>query len=126
MRRSARLVTAMIAATLVAACGDDGPSGPGTLRVTVSGTTELGAAVIDFAGEGLGIPSTGQTDWVEGVATEAGLRVLVVSDAGGVLTFEVPVSDLSLPLPTATVVQASRADDRRMFSVNGITVSIAH
>lgn len=125
MSRRGRLFMGLLATLFLVGCGDDGPSGPGTLQVTVSGTSELGAAVIEFAGPGLGLPSTGQGDWVEGVATESGLRVLAVSNIGGALTFEIPVSDQSLPLPTATVLQASRVDNRRMVSVNGITVAIS-
>lgn len=116
MRRT--VLTALVAA--LAACGDDGPSGPGTVGVEITGDLALGAVTVDLVGTGIEGASVGAGDWVASTDRPDGVRVVAVSREGGTIRFAVQVADLAAPLPTATVVQASTANGIVLPSTNGI------
>ena len=118
-------VIALTGLLLVPACGEDGPSGPGTLDVAVSWDVPLGAATVQLAGTGIEGVSIGGGDWIASTPTPSGIRVVAVSRTGGEIRFQVSVSDLAAPLPVATVLGASTADDRTLPSANGINAVVS-
>lgn len=118
---------ATLALVSVAACGDDGPSGPGSLDGLVRGAQPLGAVVLDVRGDGIvGFEEQPGTR-VFSAATDAtgtSHRVVLVGEAAGALGFRVRVEDRGGPAPTATVVAASDGEDRTVSAVGGIQVDI--
>ncbi|NJD19001.1 MAG: hypothetical protein FIA95_06930 [Gemmatimonadetes bacterium] len=108
-----RLVWALAAAPIVAACGDQGPvSGPGTLTAeVVSPNGAEGAALVTLVGEGLGAVGPLDAGRVFAEARGDTVRVVVVNLAGGTLRFTVHVPDTTRP-PMATLVEVSGPDDR--------------
>jgi hypothetical protein len=106
------LSATVLTALLIGACGDAGPeSGPGTLTATVhSPNGAEGSAVVTFFGEGIGelIPVTGRIFQQRRGDT---LRVVLVNDEGGELSFGVSVADTTRP-PMGLVLEVADADDR--------------
>jgi hypothetical protein len=120
-RALTRLASAAALLTL-AACGDAGPeSGPGTLTaVLVSPNGAEGAAVISF-------PSSG-VEAIGGVSGEvysrvegSSVRVVVVNEPGGELSFTVALADTTRK-PTALVEQVAGPDDQLRATVSGYEV----
>lgn len=112
MRRR-RLLTAVAALTAAAlsAC-DSGPDGPGTVAGTVTGASDLGAAVLDVVWMGVqGFEGQGSTQvYAAPVAGEENrYRVILVGPTGGDLRFGIRVDDLYLEGPVVTVVEAATA-----------------
>jgi hypothetical protein len=101
------LSATVLAALLIGACGDAGPeSGPGTLTATVhSPNGAEGSAVVTFFGEGIGdlIPVTGRIFHQRRGDT---LRVVLVNDESGELSFGVSVADTTRP-PTGLVLEVA-------------------
>ena len=116
------LSATVLAVVLTAACGDAGPeSGPGTLTATVhSPNGAEGSAVVTFFGEGIGdvTPLTGRVfDQRRGDT----LRVVLVNDEGGALSFAVAVADTTRP-PSGLVLEVADADDRLRSATAGYSL----
>lgn len=111
-----------LAVLVIGACGDAGPeSGPGTLTATVrSPNGAEGSAVVTFFGEGIGnvTPLTGRVfDQRRGDT----LRVVLVNDEGGELSFAVAVADTTRP-PSGLVLEVADADDRLRSTTAGYSL----
>ena len=114
-----------LAAVLVlAACGDDGPKGPGDLQGTVEvGSIAVGAIVINVSGVGLGaITGVGATRAFASDAVGASKRFVLVTETSGALRFTLHVDDRSASTPTATVVEAIGLDNQPIANLSGIVV----
>ncbi len=105
----------------LAACGEDGPSGPGAVEVRVEAppSVEAGAALLEVTGPGIvGFEAAGSAR-VFGAPhppVEGRHRVVVLAD-GGELVFRVRLEDVAV-LPRAAVLEAA---DRQNREVPGIT-----
>lgn len=106
----------------LAACGDALPiSGPGTLTaVLVSPNGDEGAAVISFAGTGVGAigPVSGEVfSRVDGNS----VTVVVINEPGGQLSFSVALTD-TLQKPVASIEQVAAPDDELRTTLSGYVV----
>lgn len=142
MKRAGWAATGMVfalAAVLAAACGDEGPSGPGTLRATVvpPEARDEGAAVLELRSEVLtGLRAAGGTRIFHAPLPPAGgddaggggdagvepVRVVVVHPGGGALELLVEVSDLGAPRPRATVETLVDASNELRPAVAGYSI----
>jgi len=125
--RGALLVALALVSPGVTACSDDS-SGPGTVTVTVEGSTPLGGAVLDIRGKLEGAESL-HAGWslLEPLPNQGSTpvyRLLVVQEVAGTLSLSLSVPDVGGDLPAVTVLQASGADDRRLPAVGGLDVRV--
>lgn len=118
---------ALAAAVTLAACGDDGPDGPGALDGRVSAATELGAVVLLVEGGGVAeISGVGDTRAFTGPAESESRRVILVGEGSGELRFRVDVDDLSAPRPVVTVVSAVDTSNQGVAAVSAVDVQLTH
>lgn len=124
--RGARWVRLSAFALLAAfAACDRGPSGPGTMNAVVEGSG-LGAVVVEVVGEGItGFEGLGDTQAYGALvsAVEERHRVVLVDARGGRVEFGIEVEDLSVDLPTVTVLFAANTDNLTM-PANGVSASV--
>jgi hypothetical protein len=119
-------VSALVAAALaLTACGDS-PEGPADLPAVVDGGgLAIGAIVIQIQGTGVGaVGGVGSTRAFAEEASVSSKRAVLVTDVSGPLRFTVHVEDQSLPLPTATVIEAIDLNNEPITNVVGIEVRI--
>jgi len=112
MRTYRRLLSALMAIAVFAACSDEGPvSGPGTLTASLVGPNGAeGAALVVVSGEGIGeITAVGDTE-VFSEAEPGRSRLVLINQVGGDLIFRVAVADTTV-LPTFLVEQVAGPDD---------------
>ncbi len=120
-RRASRsfglLLVAFMLALLIGAC-DSGPSGAGTLSVTVEGPEgSPGAALILVSGEGVtGFTARGGTQLFHERAGEAEgtWRVVVVNPGEGALEFGVEVRDLGSARVSGRILELSDRENERV------------
>jgi hypothetical protein len=126
-RRHVRAVRSAALALLVssAAC-DSGPKGPGVLTGTIEGPIPLGAAIVEVQGEGvLGFEPAGTTHVFDTPSDEPGVhRIVLIGETPGDLPFKVRVQEMRDRPPTATIIQASGADDIPLATVQAFQVHI--
>ncbi len=120
-----RLPLMILLAASIAACSDD-PSGPGSLKVTVSGPAALGSVVVEFTGGGITSATAAPGDWISSSAGVSTFRVLAVAADAGVIQFTLQVADVSAPLPGSVVITGSGPNDRPLLGSGGVEVSISH
>jgi hypothetical protein len=125
--RGALVVAVAVLAPWTTACSDD-PSGPGTVTVTVEGSTPLGGAVLDIRGK-VDAAESLHAGWslLEPLSNQGSTpvyRLLVVQEEAGALSVSLSVPDVGADLPAVTVLQASGADDRRLPAVGGLDVRV--
>lgn len=111
---------------LLLACGDAGPeAGPGVLTATVvSPHGAEGSAVLSLFGPGIGdlTPLGGRLfEWRRADT----VRVVLVNDAPGGLSFVVAVADTTLP-PAGVVLQVADAEDRLREVLTGYALEVRH
>ena len=122
------LIATAIITTVFLAC-DSTPAevtGPGELQaLLVSPNGAEGAAVIELAGEGIGTV-TAFRGWGRVFAERAGatVRVVVVLDKPGEITFRVAVDDVSDP-PTGVVLEIADGSNEIRQSLSGYSVEFA-
>ncbi|MGD2067844.1 MAG: hypothetical protein PVI57_04100 [Gemmatimonadota bacterium] len=124
-RRSLRTPAALLAAGLLAlgGCGEDGPSGPGTLDGEVRASEILGAVVVRIEGSGIErIGGTAGTRAFVGPVVGESRSVILVGDGESDLRFEIDVQDVAGPRPQATVTSAVDALDEDVPGLNGVDV----
>ena len=112
-----------LSALLLAAC-DLGPSGPGTVTGSVTGSASVGAVVLDVTWPGVvGIEGRGSTQVYSAAVTGSPerYRVVLVSPSGGDLPFAITVDDAYLESPVVTVVEAVGTDNLPLL-VTGLRV----
>lgn len=121
------LVLGLSAALLVTACGDDGPSGPGSLQATVeSSSIPVGAVVLSVEGVGVtGFSPRGTTRVFSSRLGATSYRVVVVGGTPGSVPFLINVEDVGATLPAVTVLEAVSGDDQAIADVGGIRVSVS-
>lgn len=112
----ARWTLAILAAgsILSAASCDSGPSGPGTLSVTVDAPAALGAVTLEVVGSGVtGFEGVGSTEAYGTVvsARQHRHRVVLIDPVGGQLRFSVRVEDVRAEPPVISVVAAAGTDN---------------
>ncbi len=128
-RRSAVLRVACAlacAAFFAAACSDEGPvSGPGTMTATLVGPNGAeGAALVSILGDGIGSVSGVGTTTVHARSGDSELRLVLIDQTGGTLSFEVAVPDTTQP-PAVVIHEVAGPDDALRPSVDGYTVEFA-
>lgn len=121
-----RLLAFCIAASVLAACSDEGPvSGPGTMTATLVGPNGAeGAAVLGLLGDGLGDVSAVGTTEVYARAGDNSTQIVLINQNGGSLTFQIAVADTTQP-PAAVVHQVAGPDDALRSSVDGYSVEFS-
>lgn len=118
-------VLALAGAMALVGCGDDDPSGPGTLEGRVSAATELGAAVLLVQGGGSPeLTGVGDTRAFSGPRASGSHRVVLVGEGSGELRFEIEVEDVSAPRPTVTVVSAADTENESVAAVSAVDVRL--
>lgn len=124
--RGFRFAAALILGATLVGCGDSRPEGPGPVEAVVeSGGTPIGALVIQLNGTGLGaVSGTGSARAFAEETPAASKRVVIVSASGASLGLTIQVEDLSLPLPTATVVEAVDTENQPITDLSGISVRV--
>jgi hypothetical protein len=125
-RLSLPRVAGALGVALLLACGDAGPeAGPGVLTATVvSPHGAEGSAVLSLFGPGIGdlTPLGGRLfEWRRADT----VRVVLVNDAPGVLSFAVAVADTTL-LPAGVVLQVADAEDRLREVLTGYALEVRH
>ncbi|MBT8488170.1 MAG: hypothetical protein HKN72_16945 [Gemmatimonadetes bacterium] len=114
------------AALFLTACSDEGPvSGPGTITATLVGPNgSEGAAVVSLLGDGIGsVSGVGNTS-VHARSGDSSLRVILIDQTGGTLSFEVAVPDTTQP-PAVVIHEVAGPDDALRPSVDGYTLEFA-
>lgn len=125
--RRLRLAGLLLAGLLVvagSACSDD-PSGPGTFDVVVKAGVPLGAAVVELEGapvDGVDEPARGWTS-LRRVGPDR-YRLMIIAETPGDLVASIRVPDVSGPLPTASVVDASDQVNSRLVIGGPATVQV--
>ena len=113
-------------ALLLAACSDEGPvSGPGTLTATLTGPNGAeGAAVLSLLGDGLGAVSAVGATEVYVRSGDSNLRIVLINQEGGALSFQVAVADTTQP-PSAVIHEVAGPDDELRPTVSGYALEFA-
>lgn len=124
---AAALRAAVLALALTAgACSD--VSGPGTVRVELSGDESLGAVALKITGLGIGDVTAAGPGWMaahpfrDGDAR--GVRVVLVREEPGSVSLAVSVRDVSAVLPEVVVLEASDRRDRVIYDLSRIRVRV--
>ena len=111
MRRGFAYLLAV--ATLLSGACDSGPSGPGTLVASVTGSS-LGGVVLEVRGPGiLGFEGLDNTQVYAAPLAQVAdaYRVLLIDPEGGELRFEIQVEDVGMGDPIMQVVSAAGVDN---------------
>lgn len=122
----------LVLALLVAACGDDGPSGPGFVEVQVQASEPLGAVVLELSGGLVDGVEEASGGWqalgdVSGGASGVSARyrlVLVREQPATRLTARIRVPDVAGQLPVATLVEATNASDQPVASLASVRAEV--
>lgn len=112
-RRLWRSLLAGLAVTASAGC-ETGPHGPGTVNGTLIGQADLAGAVLDVVWGGVrGFEGHGSTQVYSAAVPgeQDRYRVILISPAGGDLTFGILVDGDYLRGPVVTVVEAVGSDN---------------
>jgi hypothetical protein len=114
------LAAGLVLLASLAAC-DSGPSGPGSVLGTVTGSPDLGAVVLDVTWTGVqGFEGQGSTQAysapVPGDANR--YRLVLIDPVGGDLRFGIDVDDVYLEGPVVTVVSAADRSNQPMSVAN--------
>jgi hypothetical protein len=95
------------------------------VSASIEGPIPLGAAIVEVQGAGVvGIEGAGTTHVFTTPGAAGGYRVVLVGDTPGDLRFRVQVQELADPLPTATLVSASGADDIPLATIQAFQVNV--
>jgi hypothetical protein len=126
IRRAWAIRSVACAALWTAAACDSGPKGPGFLTGTIEGPVPLGAAIVEVQGEGvLGFEAAGTTHVFDSPGDQPGVhRIVLIGETPGDLPFKVQVQEMRDRPPTATIIQASGADDIPLATVQAFQVHI--
>lgn len=121
------IVLGLSTALLVSACGDGGPSGPGSLQATVeSGSIPVGAVVLSVEGTGVtGFSPQGSSRVFSNRLGATAHRVVVVGGTPGSTPFLINVEDVGATFPAVTVLEAVSGDNQEITDVSGISVSVS-
>ncbi len=122
MTRRLVVLATLASAALLASCGDDGPSGPGSYQVEIARSAGLPPAgvVVDLVGTGIvAATGTGGTQlWTHPIPGGQGLRVVAVNTAEEEpLQFRIDVSDLAAPAPEGVVRMGTDSENRHITAV---------
>ena len=124
MLRNALATVALFGSLMLAAC-DSGPSGPGTLIASVTGSS-LGGVVLEITGVGIrgfeGLDNT-QVYAAPLAGSPNAHRVLLIDAEGGDLRFEIQVEDIGMNDPVMHVVSAAGVDNLTQLAA-GIDVRV--
>jgi hypothetical protein len=104
------------------------PSGPGALTANVQAPVPTGAVVVELAGRDVtGFEGAGDVRVfaADPLATDSIRRVIVMSPSAGPLHFRIKVLDVGAPPPTAAVVDAVDAHNRKVTALTSYTVRIS-
>lgn len=133
MRRLAVLALAgALSVTLgVAACGDDGPSGPGDWEGLVrSSAVSAGAVIMEVSGTGIedvvgsgSVQAFGERTSGPGAETEV-WRVVLVAEEAGPMAFRIQVEDLADGAPRAVVLAAVDGENVPLSAIASFSVDL--
>ena len=121
-----RAVAALMAMLFLAGCDWFGPSGPGTLSMTISGPSNLGVVLLEVKGPGVeGFVGQGgtRTFSAELPRLADSYRVIAVIEGGGTLQVGIEVVEVSDPKPIVRVLRVASTANLLM-PTQGVTVGI--
>ena len=122
-----RLLVAVLLAALpfLAACGDEGPSGPATVQATVRGAVALGAVVLEIQGAGIeAVEGTGGTQAFTAPLDAGGnrYRAVLVASSPGNPTFRVRMESGGAGELTAVVLSAADGRNDAITALGSVEV----
>lgn len=124
------VLVGVLSAASVACFGDDAPSGPGDVTLSVQGSEPLGAVVVELTGGEVTSVDGPADAWIAmepiGTATDGSprYRLVIVLRQAGVPQVRLRVPDVAQPLPVATLVDATGADDAPVASLGSVAVDV--
>ena len=130
MKSVKRMCVRALLVLAVAACGDEGPSGPGFVDVEVQAAVPLGAVVLELSGGLVESVEEASGGWqalgeVAGGTTGARYRLVIVREQPSTrITARVRVPDVAGRLPVATLVEATDASDQPVASLASIRAEV--
>ena len=110
---------AFLGLSLLLACADQSPPGPGILTATLKSPNGAeGAALVVLMGSGIGeaTPLCNNELYTNSNLDE--LRIVLINQAGGELEFQVEVADTTIK-PTATVEEVAGPDNELRSALGG-------
>ena len=110
---------AFLGLSLLLACADQSPPGPGILTATLKSPNGAeGAALVVLMGSGIGeAPPLGNNELYTNSNLDE-LRIVLINQAGGELEFQVEVADTTIK-PTATVEEVAGPDNELRSALGG-------
>ena len=110
---------AFLALSLLVACADQSPPGPGILTATLKSPNGAeGAALVVLMGSGIGEATPLGNNELYTNSNLDELRIVLINQAGGELEFQVEVADTTNK-PTATVEEVAGPDNELRAALGG-------
>jgi hypothetical protein len=112
-------LTAFLSLSLLVACTDQSPPGPGILTATLKSPNGAeGAALVVLMGSGIGEATPLGNNELYTNSSLDELRIVLINQAGGELKFRVEVADTTIK-PTATVEEVAGPDNELRLALGG-------
>ena len=110
---------AFLGLSLLLACADQSPPGPGILMATLKSPNGAeGAALVVLMGSGIGEATPLGNNKLYTNSNLDELRIVLINQAGGELEFRVEVADTTIK-PTATVEEVAGPDNELRSALGG-------
>ena len=110
---------AFLGLSLLLACTDQSPPGPGILMATLKSPNGAeGAALVVLMGSGIGEATPLGNNELYTNSNLDELRIVLINQAGGELEFRVEVADTTIK-PTATVEEVAGPDNELRSALGG-------
>jgi len=110
---------AFLGLSLLVACADQSPPGPGILTATLKSPNGAeGAALVVLMGSGIGEVTPVGSNQLYSNSSLDEVRIVLINQAGGELEFRVEVADTTIK-PTATVEEVAGPDNELRSTLGG-------